>query len=238
MSIVPYSWSVGGAQGPAGPPGPPGPIGATGAQGPQGAAGIQGATGAPGSTGATGPQGPAGATGPQGAPGVPGVDGLPGATGAQGPKGDTGSQGPAGATGSQGPAGATGATGATGVGLSPGIPADKSGVVVGTAYQADVPTKVNLLCVTMDTAYTVTLAGTSTDEVELRIGPDASVATGGGYQAGTARWSLTGIAVTIGMGIGDRTPMPILLPAGWYFAIRRLAGTGATIKAVKLQPLT
>lgn len=212
--IVPYSWSTGGAAGPAGP------------QGPQGVPGIQGATGAPGSTGATGAQGPKGDTGAAGAPGVPGVDGLPGAVGA------TGAQGPA------GPAGATGATGAAGTSLTPGIPADKAGVVVGTAYQADTPSKVHLLCVTMDTAYSVTLAGTSTDEVELRIGPDATVATGGGYQAGTARWSLTGIAVTIGMGIGDRTPMPILLPVGWYFAIRRLAGTGATIKAVKLQPLT
>lgn len=176
--------------------------------------------GIPGPKGDQGPAGPAGSAGPKGDTGAKGDTGSVGATGAQGPKGDTG------------------ATGATGVGLSPGIPYDKASPTIGTAFRADDLTKMHLLCVTVDSAYSITLAGTQSDEVELRIGPDATVATGGGYQAGTARWSLTGIAVSVGMGIGDRTPMPILLPVGWYFAVRRLSGTTATIKAAKLQPLT
>lgn len=179
----------------------------------------------------------AGPPGPQGPKGDTGATGPKGDTGAVGPKGDTGATGAKGDTGATGPKGDTGATGAAGVGLSPGIPADKT-VAIGTAYQADVSAKVNFLCVTVDSAYSITVAGTQSDELELRIGPDASVASGGGYQAGTAKWSLTGLAVTIGMGIGDRTPMPILLPAGWFFAVRRLSGTTATIKACKLQPLT
>lgn len=188
-----------------------------------------GSGGTPGPAGPQGPKGDTGAQGPQGVPGFPGVDGLPGATGAQGPKGDTGAQGPK---------GDAGATGAQGVGLNPGTPYQATTPAFATAYQAADPTKPALLVALIEANYTLTLAGTVSDEVELRIGPTNAVATGGGTQVGTVRQSLTGIAVSVGMGIADRAPVPIILPAGWFWAIRRLSGTTATIKGVTLQPLT
>lgn len=170
-----------------------------------------------GTPGPAGPQGPAGPKGDTGATGIQGATGAPGSTGAQGPKGDTGAQG---------------------VGLSPGTPYQATTPAFATAYQAADLTKPALLVVLIEAAYTLTLAGTVSDEVELRIGPTNAVAMGGGTFVGSVKQSLTGIAVTVGMGIADRAPVPIILPAGWYWAIRRLSGTTATIKGVTLQPLT
>jgi hypothetical protein len=89
----------------------------------------------------------------------------------------------------------------------------------------------------LESNYLTTLAGTSADEVEIRIGSTNAVATGGGNQVATWKTSLTGIALTVGMGIIQRSPVAFMLPAGWYFSVRRLSGTTATIVSTLAQPL-
>lgn len=202
------------------PTGPAGPAGPQGAPGPAGATGAQGAQGSPGAVGATGAQGPVGATG---------------AAGAQGQKGDTGAQGP------QGPKGDTGATGAQGVAgptISPGSPATKT-AVFGTVYQSSTPTKPTFISAMIDVSYTVSLASTLADIVELRIGATATgLADGsGGISVASFRSSLTGLLVVVGMGTGDRGQLCYMLPPGWYYCIRRVAGTTATISSALEQPL-
>jgi hypothetical protein len=193
-------------------------------------------TGEPGPTGATGPagpQGPQGVKGDTGATGSQGPIGLTGAQGAKGDKGDTGSTGPQGATGA---IGATGPAGANGVGVAPGAPAAMT-VAFATAYQAADNTKAAHINVMLESNYLTTIAGTSSDEVEIRIGSTNAVATGGGNQVATWKTSLTGIALTVGMGIIQRSPVAFMLPAGWYFSVRRLSGTTATIVSTLAQPL-
>jgi collagen type II alpha len=202
-----------------------GPQGPQGIQGPQGVQGDQGATGPKGDTGAQGPTGAKGDTGdqgPQGIQGVPGANGATGATGAKGDKGDTGDTGP------------TGPAGPTTVGTpNPRSPA------FGTAYQATDNTKPSFISAMIDTAYTVTVVGTQADTVELRIGPvQATVANGtGGTAVATFRSSVTGIALAIGLGIGQRNQLSGMLPTGWYWALRRIAGSNATITSATDQSL-
>ncbi len=196
--------------GPEGPPGPEGPVGATGATGPKGD------TGAQGPTGLTGAQGPAGNTG------------------AQGPTGNTGAQGPKGDTGATGAAGATGPAGPTTVGTPTPITP-----VFGTAYQALTPAKPSFISAMIDAAYTVTVASTLADTVELRIGPvQTTVANGtGGTAVAVFRASLTGIALVIGLGLGQRNQLSAMLPTGWWWALRRVAGTTAIITSATDQSL-
>lgn len=221
-------------------------FGRNGAQGPQGIKGDKGdtgstgATGAVGATGSTGPSGPTGSIGPIGPAGPTGSTGSTGATGA---KGDTGSQGPIGLTGATGPAGTNGTNGTNGA-TGPAGPAIVSAPTVvtpafGTAYAASVPTKPSFISAMIDTAYTVTVIGTQADTVELRIGPvQAQVAAGtGGTAVATFRASVTGIALVIGLGIGQRNQLSAWVPTGWFWALRRVSGTTATITSATDQAL-
>lgn len=125
----------------------------------------------------------------------------------------------------------------------PGPTAVSSPVTVtpafGTAYAATVPTKPSFISAMIDTAYTVTVASTQADTVELRIGPvQATVANGtGGFVAATFRASLTGIALVIGLGLGQRNQISAMLPVGWFYALRRTQGTAATINSATDQAL-
>jgi hypothetical protein len=140
----------------------------------------------------------------------------------------------------RGDVGATGATGATGPAgpATVGAPNPRT-PAFGTAYQATDPSKPSFISAMIDVAYTVTVASTQADAVELRIGPvQATVANGtGGTAVATFRSSLTGIALAIGLGIGERAQLSGLMPAGWYFALRRIAGTTATINSATDQSL-
>lgn len=174
---------------------------------------------------------------------VRGRSGLPGPTGPAGPTGATGpagATGPTGAPGTNGTNGATGATGATG----PAGPAVISAPTTltpafGTAYATAVPAKPSFISAVIDAAYTVTVIGTQSDTVELRVGPvQATVANGtGGVRVASFRASVTGIALVIGMGLGQGNQISGWVPAGYYWAIRRVAGTAATITSAIEQTL-
>lgn len=141
------------------------------------------------------------------------------------PKGDTGANG------------TNGTNGTNGVGISPSTPVPMT-VVIGTAYQAPDPTKAAHINLMLESNYVTTLAGTSADELEVRIGPtNAVTGASGGTQAATWKTSLTGITLTIGLGLIQRNPVPIMLPIGWYFCVRRLSGTAAIISSAVAQPL-
>jgi len=134
-----------------------------------------------------------------------------------------------------------GNTGAPGVGLSPGT-AISTAVTLGAAFRATDTTKSHFLSVMIDVAYSITVAAALADVVELWVGPVAAdVAAGNTTTAkrvASFRSSLTGIALSVGMGSGDRGQLTWLVPAGHYCAVRRTTGTTATISEVFMQPLT
>lgn len=109
----------------------------------------------------------------------------------------------------------------------------------GTAYATAVPAKPSFISAVIDAAYTVTVIGTQSDTVELRVGPvQATVANGtGGVRVASFRASVTGIALVIGMGLGQGNQISGWVPAGYYWAIRRVAGTAATITSAIEQTL-
>lgn len=133
--------------------------------------------------------------------------------------------------------GAAGAAGPQGVGASPGNAAQMT-VEFATAYQAPDVTKSAFISIMIETAYSTSVAGTQTDEVEVRIGEDNAVASGGGVRVGTVKSSLTGVAATDGMGATDRSQVAVMLPPGWFFSVRRLSGTIATINEAFIQSLS
>lgn len=82
------------------------------------------------------------------------------------------------------------------------------------------------------------------DVVELWIGPDATVATATTAAPGNAKKfasfsaGLTGIAVSIGMSTTHRNQLFAIVPAGSYFAVRKISGKTAVVKESFSQTLT
>lgn len=233
-----------GVDGPAGRDGADGLPGKDGAPGRAGLDGVAGKDGAPGVNGKDGAQGPGGPSGKDGSPGKDGAKGDKGDQGLPGVAGKDGLPGPAGkdgATGPQGPAGPSGAAGANGISYTPQTPVSRA-VTVATAYQhtdASKPYKVTVNA--RATSQVTLLALGQQDRVELRIGPTAaSVAlnAAGGFVMGVWETGITGISVTVGTSLQDGGQLTADVPAGWYFAINRQAGTSATIVSCFTQSLT
>lgn len=136
-----------------------------------------------------------------------------------------------------GPAGAKGDTGVTGVGLSPGTPTTIA-VSFGTGTRPADTTKPYVATITIDASYSIAVAGTVADVCELWISPSSNVGTTGGNLVSSWRASLTGILTLVGAGIGVRSPLQVIVPAGWYFAIRRTTTGTATIQSATYQYMT
>lgn len=125
------------------------------------------------------------------------------------------------------------------VAIMPGAPVARS-LTFGTAQQSLVPTKPAFISAVVESTYTVTVAGNQSDTVELRIGPtaaDVTNATSASIVVASWKASLTGIALTVGLAIADRGQLSAMLPVGWYFALRRTAGTTAAIVSAVDQPM-
>lgn len=107
-----------------------------------------------------------------------------------------------------------------------------------TAYQATDPTKPAFVSVSIDAFYPSLLIAAYNDVVELRIGPASTVAGGtSGYVVGTWRLAFTAVVTLVGSAIGGRGQLNAMLPAGWYFSVRRTSGTVATISGAIDQSL-
>lgn len=124
--------------------------------------------------------------------------------------------------------------------ILPGIPAAKT-IAFDTAYQATDTTKPAFVSIIVDVNHVVTIAGLLSDDLELRISPDASVVAASnptGYAVARFKKSIKGIALVVGLEVGQTGQMATALPVGWYYGVRRVAGTAATISSAMIQPLT
>lgn len=199
---------------------------------------------AAGETGAAGPQGIQGVKGNAGSPGVSPVLGIGSVTTLA-----PGVAATAAITGPQTnlilslgiPTGSKGDPGAAGVSYAPQTPIAIT-PTINTAYQHADKTKPYRITVNSRSALTVTLVALAvTDKVELRIAPTAAgaLANGsGGFSVGVWETGITGISVTVGMGLIDGGQLSAEVPAGWFYSINRLAGTSATIVSAFTQSLS
>lgn len=128
-------------------------------------------------------------------------------------------------------------SGRTSTPVTPGYPEPRS-ISLATAYQAIDPTRAALVVVTFSSPMMISLSAGSTVSGDLRSGPSANVATGGGQLVAPYRKSLTGVlGIGLNLGIDDYETKSFLLPIGGYFAVRQLSGTGMLVISASEQAL-
>lgn len=119
--------------------------------------------------------------------------------------------------------------------FSTGAPVSRT-VAFATAYQASTPAKAAVVSVIIDCTTTITVGSPQANTVELIIGPTNAVASGTGTLADTFRSDLS-VSILISLGWTGRQALQCMLPAGYYFAVRRTVGTGMTIVSAFEQAL-
>lgn len=101
---------------------------------------------------------------------------------------------------------------------------------LGTAYQASTPSKAAEVTINLTSTAALTLGGGSVFEADIVIGASAAVASGTGTVIGKYKNSLTGsLVVGVAINNAQTTMHKFTLPAGWYFAIRQITGTGISV---------
>lgn len=101
-------------------------------------------------------------------------------------------------------------------------------VALATAYQATDPAKPAMVTVEVEVSTTITLAGPGANTIELVIGQAPTIATTGGTRADVFRSDVS-VSILISVGLLNRATLRTMLPAGWYFAVRRPSGSASTI---------
>jgi hypothetical protein len=131
----------------------------------------------------------------------------------------------------QGPTGSTGPAGPSTVSAP-----NARTLSFATAYQATDTSKPAFVNVIVDCTTTVSLGSAQANTVELIIGPTNGVASGTGTLADTFRSDLS-VSIIISLGWTGRQSLKAVIPAGYYFAVRRTVGTGMTIVSATDQSL-
>lgn len=128
------------------------------------------------------------------------------------PRGDVGATGSTGATGPAGPA-------------SIGAPTTRT-LSLATAYQCTDNTKPCFVTVNITSTASFSLAGGTTNSADVLLGSTNGVAGGTGTVVGKYSNSVTGtIAVGLNMNSVYAGQYTMMVPSGWYVAIRQTAGT-------------
>lgn len=108
-------------------------------------------------------------------------------------------------------------------------------IAFSTAYQATDPTKPSFVRITVDLTTTVSIGSPQANTAELVVGSTNAVASGTGSIEDTYRSDLS--VTLISLGFTGRQSLKAVIPVGYYFAIRRTAGTGITIVSASDQSL-
>lgn len=116
-----------------------------------------------------------------------------------------------------------------------GAPNAVASPVFATAYQAADPTKPAFINVLVGLAASVNI-GSVSNTAELVIGSTSAVSAGTGFLADTYR---TDLSVTlINISLTARQALKAIIPAGWFWAIRRTVGTDMSIVSAFDQAMT
>lgn len=99
-------------------------------------------------------------------------------------------------------------------------------VAFATAYQATNVAKPAVVSIIIECVTSISI-GSAANTVELIIGSTNAVASGTGTLADTYRSDLS--VTLISLNFTGRQALQTLIPAGWYFAVRRTVGTGMSV---------
>lgn len=113
--------------------------------------------------------------------------------------------------------------------FSVGSPTSRS-VSLSTAYQCTNTARPCSITITLQAQSSVSLSGASNNEGAVTIGSTSGVAAGTGTNIATYKNNLGGTLV-IGLNLNSQqaNTYSVLLPAGWYFAVRQTAGSGLQV---------
>jgi hypothetical protein len=129
------------------------------------------------------------------------------------------------------PRGATGLTGNTGpAGVNSFGSYTSRALSLATAYQCTNTAIPCVVTITLQSQSSISLSGTSNNEGAITVGNTSGVATGTGTNVATYKNNLGGVLV-VGLSITSQqaNTYTVMVPAGWYFAVRQTAGTGLQI---------
>lgn len=115
--------------------------------------------------------------------------------------------------------------------LAVGAPNVRS-LALATAYQATDPTKPAIITLNLNSSANISLTGGTVNTADLLMGATAAVASGTGTVSGKYANSNTG-TLTIGLNVSTIAGYQgtLIIPTGWYFAIRQTAGTISIVSA-------
>lgn len=99
-------------------------------------------------------------------------------------------------------------------------------LALATAYQGLTPANITMITINLTSTANFSLSGGTTNSADILMGPTNAVASGTGTVMAKYSNSVTG---TIALGLNMNSVMAnaysFILPAGYYFAIRQIAGT-------------
>lgn len=105
-------------------------------------------------------------------------------------------------------------------------------LTLGVAFQATDPTKAAMICINMNSIAGLTLGGGTTNTADILIGATAAVASGTGSIVGRYRNTLTGtLVVGLAINTDSASQVQMMLPIGWFYAVRQTAGTVVILSA-------
>lgn len=136
---------------------------------------------------------------------------------------------PAGPSGDKGDTGSAGAVGADGKFTAFSHPVARS-VSVSAAYQSTSSGLPSSFFLNLTSTSTISLSGTTNNEGGVWMGPDASVASTGGTKVCDYKNSFGGsLVIGLTLSASQSAQCVVMLPAGWYFAVRQTTGSGMTV---------
>lgn len=99
-------------------------------------------------------------------------------------------------------------------------------ISLATAYQGLTAAKITLITINLTSTANFSLLGGTTNSADILMGPTNAVASGTGTIMAKYSNSITGtIAVGLNMNSIMANAFTMILPAGYFFAVRQTAGT-------------
>lgn len=121
--------------------------------------------------------------------------------------------------------------------LTVGVPSART-FSLATAYQCTVTTRPCILVITLQSTSSISLSGTSNNEGIVTVGSTPGVATGTGTNLAPYKSNLGG-GLVVGLSITNQqtNSYTVIMPIGYYIAVRQTVGTGLQIASAFEQPL-
>lgn len=121
--------------------------------------------------------------------------------------------------------------------LTVGAPSTRT-FSLATAYQCTVTTRPCILVISLQSTSSISLSGTSNNEGFITYGATSAVTSGTGVNVGPYKSNLGG-GLVVGLSITNQqtNTYTVIMPIGYYIAVRQTVGTGLQVLSAVEQPL-